>query len=65
MATETVEDLANKAISQREYAGEHPLELAYKAIADNNASSSEAQVDASWEHLPAEQRYAANFNAGV
>ena len=55
MATETVDDLANKVISQREQADKHPLDLVGKARpANDNASAPAAQADASWEHLPVE-----------
>ena len=37
MVTETVDDLANADISQREQAGEHPLEVVAKARAADNA----------------------------
>ena len=48
MATETVVDLANEAISQKEQAGEHPLYLSAKARAADNAGTPEAEADASW-----------------
>ena len=51
MATETVSDLAKEAISQREQAEYHPLELAAKARASNDIGDPESQADASWEHL--------------
>ena len=47
MATETVADLANKAISQREQAGEHLLDLAAEARAVDDAGAPEDQADAS------------------
>ena len=47
MAMETVADLANEAISQREQAGKHALDLAAEARAADNAGTPEAQVDAS------------------
>ena len=56
MIKETVADLTNKAISQRDQADKHSLELADDARATNNAGAPEAQVDASREYLPAEQR---------
>ena len=54
MAVEMVADLANKAISQREQAGKHPLELAAKARATDKYGASGSQADAIWENLPAE-----------
>ena len=55
IATETVADIANKVISQREQAGEHPLDLVDEARpANDNASAQAAQPDASWEHFPVE-----------
>ena len=65
MATETVAELANKAISQKEQAGEQPLELASEFIAANDTGALEAQADASWGHLLAEQRSAAKANVDV
>ena len=55
MATETLADLANEAISQKDQAGEHPLDLEAKSRAADNAGALEAYADASWGHLPAEQ----------
>ena len=52
MATETVTDLAKKAISQREKSGEHPLDLASDARAANDNCTLEEQAADSWEHLP-------------
>ena len=48
MATETVANLANKAISQRKQADEHPLDLAAesRAAADAGAGDLEYQADA-------------------
>ena len=63
MATETVENLANKAIYQKEKAGEHTLELSSKARAVDDAGAPGIQADASW--YPAEQRSAAKANIGV
>ena len=42
-----MDDLENEAISQREQAGEHPLEVVAKSRAANNAGAPEAQSDAS------------------
>ena len=53
MATETVDNLANEAISQKEQAGEHPLDLEAESRAADNAGTLEAQADVSWRHLPA------------
>ena len=47
MATETVDNFANKLISQREQTGDHPLELASENISANNTSAPETQADAS------------------
>ena len=65
MAVDTLAELENKAISYREQAGGHALELAAKARAANNAGAPESQADASWEHLPAEQCSAAKSNVDV
>ena len=40
-------DLTNKAISQKEQAGKHPLEMASEARAADNLGALEAQADAS------------------
>ena len=48
MVTETVDNLANKAISQREQVGKLPLEVTSKFRAINDAGTPEAQVDSSW-----------------
>ena len=53
MATETVTDLANKAISQREQSVDHSLELAAEARASYNSGAPKTEVDASLENLPA------------
>ena len=58
-------DLANKVVSQREQASEHPLDQVDEARASDNSGAPEAQADASWEHLPAEQRYTAKANVNV
>ena len=42
MDKDTVADLANKAISQREQSREHPLETAAKARGADNSSTPEA-----------------------
>ena len=65
MAAETVVDLANKAISQREQAHEHLLEMAAEAGAAYDSGAPESQADASWEHLLAEQCSAATANVDV
>ena len=39
--------------------------MAAKAIAADESSALEAQADASWEHLPSEQRSAATENGNV
>ena len=65
MVTEIVADLAKEAISKREQAGEHALDLAAKAIAADDASAPESQADASWEDFPAEQRSDAQANVNV
>ena len=65
METETVADLANKAISQRVQVSKHQLELAAKSRATNNSRAHETKVDAIWEHLPEEQRTAAKSNIHV
>ena len=41
------------------------MELAAKVRLSGNDGSPEAQADASWEHLPEEQRSAAKTNVGV
>ena len=65
MATETVADLANEAISQREQVINHLLELAAKSRATNNTGAHETQVDSRWEYLPEEQCAAAKSNIDV
>ena len=65
MATDTVADLANKAIYQMYQAGQHPLELSAEARAANDSGAPEDQADASWEHLSAEQRSFAKSNVDV
>ena len=65
IATETAANLANKAISHREQADEHLLELAYEARAADNINVPETQADRIWEHLPEEQRAAAKANINV
>ena len=65
MVTEIVADLAKEAISKRDHAGEHALDLAAKAIAAEDASAPEAEADASWEHLPEEKSSAAKANVDV
>ena len=59
MSTETVEDLANEATSQRDQAHKHPLEMAAEARAADNSSAPDSQADARREHPPAEQHSAA------
>ena len=65
MATETVASLANKAISQRYQAGEHPLYMASEARAVNKAIAPKSLTDTSWEHLLADQRAAAKSNVYI
>ena len=65
MATDTVANLVNKAISQMEQVRKHPLEMAAEARAADNSGAPEAQSDASWDRLPAEQRSATTANADV
>ena len=65
MVTETVDDLANADISQREQAGKNPLDLAAESRAAHDAGAPEVQGDPSWEHLPSEQRATANANVDV
>ena len=65
MAGETVADLANETIAQRQQAGEHPLEMAADSRAADGAGNPTAKVDASWDSLPEEQRSAANANIDV
>ena len=65
MVTETVAELANDAISQKEQVGKHPFDLAAKFRAANDTGALEAQADARWGHLLAEQRSAAKANVGV
>ena len=65
MAAETVVDLANKSISQKEQANEHPLEMAAEDRAADDSGALESQADASWEHLLAEQCSAATANVDV
>ena len=65
MATETVTDLSNETIALREKADMHPLELADKARAADDAGAPTAKADASWESLPVEHRSAATANVDV
>ena len=65
METETLADLANEAISQVEQACEHRLEMAAEARSSDDSVVPEAQADASWEHLPAEQHSADMANVDV
>ena len=46
VATGTVADLANEAISQRKQAGEHPLKLTSEIRAADDASASKTKADA-------------------
>ena len=62
---ETVADLTNEAITQREQAGEHPLELAAEDRAAVDAGAPTAKADVSWDKLPAEQRSASTANIDV
>ena len=65
MATETVTNLSNETIALREKADMHPLELADKARAADDAGAPTAKADASWESLPVEHRSAATANVDV
>ena len=65
MAMDMVSDLANEYISQGEQAREHLLEMTGNFIAADDSGTPEAQADTIWEHLPAEQRYAARANVDV
>ena len=64
MSTETVVDLANEVISQREQACEHLLEMAAKDRAEEPGAP-EDQADYIWENLPLDQRSAKKANADV
>ena len=65
MATETVADLANEYISQRDQARKHPLEMASKARAADDSGAPEAQAGANWEHPPVDQRSASTEKIAV
>ena len=65
IATETVADLPNEAISQRDQSVERPLELASKYRAVDNAGTHKAKADASLENLPLDQRATAKANVDV
>ena len=65
MVTEMVDDLENEAISHREQAGKHPLELVAESRAADDAGNPEAQADASWENLPVDQLTTAKSNVNV
>ena len=65
MSRELLADLANKAINSREKAVNRPLELADEAREAGNAGAPETQTNASWEHLPPNQRAAAEANVDV
>ena len=57
--------LANKAISQRDKAREHPLEMAADARAADESGAPEAEANSRWEHLQAEERSAPTENIDV
>ena len=65
MSTETVVDLANEVISQREQACEHLLEMAAKAIAADDSGAPKSQANYRWEHLRLDQRSSAKANVDV
>ena len=65
MAAETVANLANESISQREQAVGHPLKMVDKARAAKCAGAPEDQADAIWKHISADQLAATKSNAGV
>ena len=65
MATETVVDLVNEATPQRDGASAHLLEQAAEATETDDTCVPEDQDDASWEHLPAEQRSVATAKVDV
>ena len=56
MARETVANLENEAIAQRDEA---------ETRAADDSGAPEAQADVRWEHLPAEQRSSATANVNV
>ena len=65
MATKTLADLSNKAISQRGVAIKHPLEWTEEARAADDAGALEAQADVRWEQLLSEQRSAITANVDI
>ena len=64
MAKETVADLANEAIAQRNQVDEYSLELAAKSRSADDLSALTVKADNSWVSFPAEQCSAttSNFN---
>ena len=65
MDNKIVSDLANEAMAQSGKEVRHPLEEAANARSAENAGELEAQADASWEHLPAEQSSTATATVNV
>ena len=65
MVMETMANLTNKAISQRDKTHKHLLEIAGKVRAADDSGTPEALGDAIWEHFPAEKRSAARANGDV
>ena len=65
MAAEIVTNLTNEKIALREQVGEHPLKLATKTRATDDAGAPTTKADASWESLPAKQRASATENVDV
>ena len=65
MTAETADDLATKAIAHRDVSSAHPLEQSDNARVADNAGAPEAQANASWEQLPAEQLSADTANVNV
>ena len=56
MDTEMVADLSKNEIDQQDVASAHPLYQVAKSIPEDGAGAPEAQADARWEQLTAEQR---------
>ena len=65
MATEMVECLAKEAITQRDDTGKNHLETEADARAADDTGALEAQSDAIWQQLPAEQHSSSVANVYI
>ena len=62
IATNTVADLANEAISKNDFVVENPLKKAKNFIAAHDAGATKYQAGAIWEQIPANQCSSATEN---